>query len=202
MSERSAPRPHRVSHPSAQPCPRAPVPSPPRTSRASSSPRARPATTRSPPAAHRWPARRSGCGCRLPAPPSTPDQRPRGWGAKRGRGSVRGGARGGPRVPPPPPGPSDGAARRLRVERGARGATVSVRRRRGVGGVLPPGSAAGTPAAASGVSPWGWGWEESRAGGHSGTQRCPRALPVPAVPTVVARRRRSIPSSSSSSSSA
>lgn len=49
MSERSAPRPHRVSHPSAQPCPRAPVPSPPRTSRASSSPRARPATTRSPP---------------------------------------------------------------------------------------------------------------------------------------------------------
>lgn len=89
-----------------------------------------------PPAAHRWPARRSGCGCRLPAPPSTPDQRPRGWGAKRGRGSVRGGARGGPRVPPPPPGPSDGAARRLRVERGARGATVSVRRRRGVGGGL------------------------------------------------------------------
>lgn len=133
-----------------------------------------------PPSAHRWPARRSGCGCRLPAPPSTPDQLPRGWGATRGRGSVRGGVRGGLWVPSPPPGPSDSAAQRLWVERGAQWATGSALAvlEGGCGGVLPPRSGAGTPAAASGVSPWGWRWEEeSRGDGHSGTRRCPRCPP-------------------------
>lgn len=134
-----------------------------------------------PRAAHRWPARPSGCGSRPPAPPSTPGQWPWGWGAARGCGSVRGSVRGGVRgvwAPARAPGPSGIAAQPLQWEKrgvgAGAGATGAVE---GEGGSLPPRDGARTPVAASGASPGGCRWGKSRGvGSEARTWLPPRAL--------------------------